>query len=248
VNPEPENARRFAARAASYATARPSYPAALRDALFADMGAPESLVVADIGAGTGISSRFLAATGARVYAVEPSAAMREHAEEHERVAAIDGTAHDTTLYEGTVDVVTAFQAFHWFADAAAFAEFRRILRPGGRIAAALTERDETQPFARAYGAVIRAHAIGDVEERRLASLATFARLAGGPVARSTYANPQTLDRERLLRRLASTSYIAHEGAEGAAVRDAALAAYERFAAPDGTVVLAQTTTLLLTQR
>ncbi len=248
MNPEPENARRFAARAASYASARPSYPLALRDTLFAGMGPPESCVVADIGAGTGISSRFLADGGARVYAVEPSAAMREHADEHERVAGIDGTAHDTTLYEGTVDIVTAFQAFHWFADEAAFAEFRRILRPGGRIAMVLTERDETQPFARAYGDVIRAHAIGDVEARRLASLAIFERLAGGVVTRTIYANPQPLDRDRLLQRLASTSYVAHDGPEGDAVRTAALAAYERHARADGTVVLAQATTLLVAER
>jgi SAM-dependent methyltransferase len=246
VNDEPENARRFAARAASYAAARPSYPPALLPVLFAGLGDPAECVVADIGAGTGISARFLATSGARVYAVEPSAAMREHAVDDDAVAFIEGTANATTLYTATVDMVAVFQAFHWFADAESFGEFRRIVRPGGRIAMVLTERDETDGFAKAYGAVMTAHGTGNVEARRLASLTTFAELAGGAVERYEFANPQLLDRAKLLERLASTSYVAHDGPAGDAVRAAALAAYDAHAAPDGNVVLAQTTTLLTT--
>ena len=76
---------RFRDRAADYAAARPSYPAAALDALLEGLGAPAALVVADVGAGTGIAARLVAERGARVLAVEPNAAMRAAAEPHPRV-------------------------------------------------------------------------------------------------------------------------------------------------------------------
>ena len=54
----------FTGREREYALARPSYPALLR--------------IIDLGAGTGISSRLLAARGAHVVAVEPNADMCAH--------------------------------------------------------------------------------------------------------------------------------------------------------------------------
>ncbi|MBE9141178.1 hypothetical protein IQ254_28925 [Nodosilinea sp. LEGE 07088] len=59
---------RFSDRAADYARYRPSYPEGAIAAMLADRGDPRSLVVADIGAGTGISSRLLADWGPRVTA------------------------------------------------------------------------------------------------------------------------------------------------------------------------------------
>ena len=54
---------RFTGRADVYEAGRPSYPAESLDALFAGLGDPATLVVADLGAGTGISTRILAARG-----------------------------------------------------------------------------------------------------------------------------------------------------------------------------------------
>ena len=105
---------RFADRATDYVAGRPSYPAAALDALFDGLGDPGDVLAADLGAGTGISSRLLAEYGAQVLAVEPNAAMREAAEPHPRVEWIAGTAEWTGLGEASIDLVTAFQAFHWF--------------------------------------------------------------------------------------------------------------------------------------
>ena len=63
---------RFADRAADYAIGRPSYPEAAIDALFEGLGDPREVLAADVGAGTGISSRLLAARGAQVLAIEAS--------------------------------------------------------------------------------------------------------------------------------------------------------------------------------
>ena len=103
------------------------------------------VVVADVGAGTGISSRMFAARGAAVIAIEPNAAMRAAAGEHPRVRWRDGTAERTGLADRSVDVVVACQAFHWFATPAAMSEFVRIARR--RAAILQYERDERDAYS-----------------------------------------------------------------------------------------------------
>ncbi|MBC7773083.1 MAG: SAM-dependent methyltransferase, partial [Pyrinomonadaceae bacterium] len=67
---------RFSDRAEDYKKYRPSYPPDAIDAILDGLGPPASLLAADIGAGTGISSTLLAERGVRVFAVEPNPAMR----------------------------------------------------------------------------------------------------------------------------------------------------------------------------
>lgn len=81
---------RFSDRAADYAKHRPSYPTPAIDAILEGFGEPPQLVAADIGAGTGISSRLLAERGVRVIAIEPNAAMREAASPHPLVEFREG--------------------------------------------------------------------------------------------------------------------------------------------------------------
>ena len=54
---------RFSDLATAYVAARPSYPVESVDVLIEGLGDPASLAVADLGAGTGISSRVIAARG-----------------------------------------------------------------------------------------------------------------------------------------------------------------------------------------
>ena len=91
---------RFSGRASDYVAGRPGYPPESLDVLFAGLGAPETLTVADLGAGTGISSRLLAARGARVIALEPNAAMRDHAEAAANVTWSAGTARRNRTRSG----------------------------------------------------------------------------------------------------------------------------------------------------
>src|SRR5581483_4274270 len=170
---------RFGNRAASYALHRPSYPAEAIDAVLAGLGDPRDLVVADAGAGTGISSRLFADRGARVMAIEPNAAMRDAATPHPRVTWHDGTAERTGLADACAHLVTACQAFHWFATPEAMRELTRIA--SRRIAVVQYERDERDPFTRAYGEIVRAYATDDTEAMRAAGLMAFERYAPGPV-------------------------------------------------------------------
>jgi SAM-dependent methyltransferase len=200
---------RFTARADAYAAHRPAYGDDVIDLVLAGLGSAPR--VADLGAGTGISSRLLAAHGAEVFAIEPNRAMRERATLARGVTFLDGTAEATTLGDASVAAATAFQAFHWFANDHTLREIRRIVRPGGRAALVLNERDASDPFTAAYGDIVRRYAQDDTEQRRLDSMAVFQRLPGG-VESQELANGQELDREGLLGRTRSTSYLPKDGA------------------------------------
>jgi SAM-dependent methyltransferase len=199
---------RFAGRASDYAAARPSYPDAVLDVLFDGLGDPREVVVADLGAGTGISSRLLAQRGAHVIAIEPNEPMRAAAEPDPNVEWRDGTAEHTGLDEADIDLVTAFQAFHWFDHTRALDEIVRILRPGGRAAVVYNERDESDPFTAAYGAIVRIYQTDETERRRADGLAAFAAFEGWVAKRRVeLRNGQSLDVEGVLARSRSTSYL-----------------------------------------
>lgn len=135
-----ENADRFNGRSSVYDRSRPTYPAELLRQLITAEKLDLSAPVADIGAGTGIFTRCLAEAGfRRIFAVEPNAEFRARLAENfagdARVTVLDGAAEQTGLPAGSVDLVTAAQAFHWFDRAAFRTECRRIARSPGTIVA-----------------------------------------------------------------------------------------------------------------
>ena len=228
---------RFTGRANDYVAGRPSYPDACFTLLFAGLGDGTPIRVVDLGAGTGISSRLLAAHGAEVVAVEPNAAMREGAVSAPNVTWLARTAEDTGLPGGSVDLVTAFQAFHWFDAAAAITEMRRLLRPGGRAALIYNERDERDAFTAAYGDLVRRHATDATEGRRGYGRTTFETSTAWTHAQiAEFENEQILDRAGVHARALSTSYLPNAGPAADALHAAIDALFERFAS-DGTVTM-----------
>jgi SAM-dependent methyltransferase len=121
--------------ALDYDELRPSYaPEAV--AWVAERGSlrPGSTVV-DLAAGTGQLSRPFAELGVDLVAVEPAPNMRSVLEERQPVVrVVDGTAEAIPLDDRSVNAVTVGNAFHHFERRAAFAEIRRVLRPGGALA------------------------------------------------------------------------------------------------------------------
>jgi SAM-dependent methyltransferase len=215
---------RFTGRADAYAAHRPAYGDDVARFVLEGLGPHPR--VADLGAGTGISSRLLAAHGAHVLAIEPNQAMREKAASSPGVTYVDGTGAKTTLGDASVDAVVAFQAFHWFANDDALREIRRIVRPGGTASLVLNERDERDPFTAAYGAIIRAYAEDVTEQRRMDSMVVFQRLPG-VIVRRDFANSQTLDRDGLQGRTRSTSYVPHDGPRADAMHGEVGALFDR---------------------
>ncbi|MEJ2886334.1 class I SAM-dependent methyltransferase [Actinomycetospora aeridis] len=140
----PERARSFGAAAEEYDRLRPApVPAALRRLL----PSPDVRVL-DLGAGTGLVTRSLAAEGvADVVAVEPDDAMRAVlAARSPGVAALAGTAEDIPLPDASVDAVVASSAWHWFDPERATAEIARVLRPGGVLGLLWSFADPTTPW------------------------------------------------------------------------------------------------------
>lgn len=147
--------------ARDYDELRPGY-AAEAIAWVAERGGivPGSIVV-DLAAGTGQLSRLFVSLGADVVAVEPASNMRAILGERlPQVRAVDGKAESIPLEDASVDAVVVGNAFHHFSREVAFAEIRRVLRPGGTLALlwAWTFEDQFLPYPwiREVDAVVRA--------------------------------------------------------------------------------------------
>jgi SAM-dependent methyltransferase len=227
-----DSVSRWDARSGDYARYRPSYPAAVIDAIFAGMGPPQTLRVVDIGAGTGISSRLLVERGAQVIAAEPNAEMRAKAEAT-GLDVRDARADALGLPDGSADVMTCFQAFHWFANADAVREMTRVLRPSGRLAIVFNERDDKDPFTHAYGQVVdnMRDRMAIAGYRNGSEIVRRLLVDGGlqHLRLESFVHGQRLDYDGLLGRLRSTSYAPPAGTpEHAAMLEAVTRAFERF--------------------
>jgi SAM-dependent methyltransferase len=203
---------RFSDRVADYVAHRPSYPEEAITAILAGLGDPRCLHAADVGAGTGISSRLLAERGVRVTAVEPNGAMRAGAAAHPNVRFVDGTAERTALAEGACDLVVCAQAFHWFEPVKAFAEFGRVLRPGGRLAIMWNVRDRSDAFTAGYSCLMVEVAQGEpVGERELDMGNVRGAQVFTPFQKVSFPFRQVLTAEGLEGRALSASYSPKEG-------------------------------------
>jgi ubiquinone/menaquinone biosynthesis C-methylase UbiE len=127
----PVAAQGFQQAATVYEQARPSYPNELIDFIKTLHDKPN--IIIDLGAGTGKLTRLLAPLGAReIIAIEPVAAMRENLKTIPIITKIvDGTAEHIPFEDHSIDMILCAQAFHWFANHRALAEFNRVLKSNG---------------------------------------------------------------------------------------------------------------------
>lgn len=148
----------YSNKAEHYARNRWDYAADAVRAIVEISRVTSSSCVADIGAGTGILTRHLAPLVGRIYAVEPNSAMRQQAESvlsgFRSCVLCDGTAEETGLADGSVDLITAAQAIHWFDPDPTVKEFTRILRPGGWLAI-IRNTQKADMLAAAYGQLMK---------------------------------------------------------------------------------------------
>lgn len=223
---------RFTATVEDYDAYRPSYPETMVGWILETARVPDRGKAADVGCGTGIFTRLLAARGLDVVGIEPNDAMRARAAVRGGARYQKGDASATGLTAGSLDLVAAAQSFHWFDLEPALVEFKRVLKPEGRCAAVWNERTDETPFLKAYKELLLNYSAEYRKVSRgvdaLASLKASPRVADW--AETEMPNAQTLDRRAFLGRAHSSSYVAHGVARPAELDKALDALFDRFAA------------------
>ena len=164
----------------------------------------------DLAAGTGKLTRELVARGAEVIAVEPTGGMRDQLIAGlPDIRVLAGTAEDIPLGDTAVHAVTVAQAFHWFDGPAAVREIHRVLVPGGSLGLLWNVMDRAVPWVeRLQQAIHRRRGenpwyTGHAWRRAFDGAPEFT-----PLAYRAFRNGQTVDRDGLLDRVASISFIA----------------------------------------
>lgn len=242
-----DSKERFSSRVEAYVKYRPGYPAAVYELFRDEMGiTPGKSVVADVGAGTGISAEPLLRTGHTVYCVEPNAEMRAASErllrQYSGFRSVDGSGEHTTLPDRFADLTVCAQAFHWLDHAAAAAEFRRICKSGGYVAVMWNNRrTESNAFLAGYDALLVRHGSDYTKvahEKTGMTTADFDRIFGGGVTfrRAGFHNEQRFDLQGLRGRVESASYAPAAGERGHAELFAGLDELFARHARDGRVV------------
>ncbi|MFJ3790497.1 class I SAM-dependent methyltransferase [Kitasatospora sp. NPDC090091] len=201
----------FGGVAAEYEQGRPGYPDELFDELERLAGRTlKGARVLDVGAGTGIATRRLAARGAEVVAVEPSPGMgAQFLAGSPGIPLVKGTGDELPFHDHSADFITYAQAFHWTRPELAVPEAIRVLRPGGALATWWNVKDESVPWVRALGERMAAalpgryHGYGQIDHHT----SHFAP-AGLAVADVTLRWEREVTVDRLLKDLTSRSYLA----------------------------------------
>jgi SAM-dependent methyltransferase len=240
---------RFSNRADDYAKYRPTYPREAIDALLHGLGAPETLFAVDVGAGTGIASRLLAERGVRVVAVEPNRSMREASAPDPRVTFLDGTAETIPVADAAADLVLAAQAFHWFRAEPSVREMARALRPRGRLALVWNRRSTADPFTAGYRDALLALGANPALEAMESDVGSVERSGlFGPTRVERFVHAQSLDRDSLVGRALSASYVPKEGAALDELVRKLDALFGRHADAEGRVAMVYETEVRLSER
>ena len=212
---------RFTGRVDSYKLARPGYPKEIVALLQRECGlTPQSRIV-DVAAGTGIFAELFLENGNIVTAIEPNVEMRsaciELQRRYSRLLAIEGTAEHTGLPETCADFITVAQALHWFHLERTRKEFARILKRNGWCVIAYNERrPDSDLFHRSYEDLLRRFGIDyeAVQSKYPNEGALRAFFDPASMRRVRLDNFQLLDRDALIGRVVSSSYMPTPGHPG----------------------------------
>jgi SAM-dependent methyltransferase len=176
-DPTTVEARRtsFGALAETYDAVRPPWPEETVDWL---LGSPDGpLRVLDLGAGTGLGTRTIAALDHTVVALDPAAGMLAALDAADlppqvrsRIQTRVAAAEQLEDADASVDAATAFQAWHWFDADQVARECARVLRPGGWLGLAWHSWSDGVDWLRELGEIVGTpEMVWDPERPRWAS-------------------------------------------------------------------------------
>jgi SAM-dependent methyltransferase len=196
--------------AETYDRGRPLYGIEVARLLIERLGMAPGEPALELGAGTGQLSRALLEAGLELIAVEPLAGTRAllaRAIGEQRARA--GTAEQIPLPDDSVAAVFAADSFHWFDEARAVPEIRRVLRPRGGVAILRSVPVFETPWSHELGTMLAATrpehpAFGE----RGAAAALEDDPAFGPVAELHTSSRGSFDRGQMLAWVASLSWVA----------------------------------------
>ena len=214
------NRSRFDAVARVYDAGRPGYPDALFDAIEEMSGSfLAGALLADIGAGTGISTRGLLERGAQVVAVDHGAAMLATLRSRTPgTPVVLADANQLPFGNGSLDLVTFAQSWHWVDLDRAPGEVLRVLRPGGALAVWWNTPDESgEQWLAEHRARLRVagqHVVGAHFAAAWRSIPSAFENLDVETARISW--DRTVAREVILDEVRSKSYIEELGAADAA--------------------------------
>lgn len=207
---------RFSDRVDDYVKYRPGYPMQAIEILKDKSVLNKSSIIADIGSGTGISSKLFINNGNKVYGVEPNKEMREAAEsffsEDKNFISVHGTAEETNLPGESIDVIFSGQAFHWFNKNVAKNEFNRILKNDGHIVLVWNERDERDNFQKEYENILQQiPEYHEVNHKNISDKEIGEFFEPKKMRKEIIQNLQVFNFEGLQGRLKSSSYFPKQG-------------------------------------
>jgi SAM-dependent methyltransferase len=214
-------ARGFAAEAAAYQRARPSYPPAAVEWLVDRLRIGPGRRVVDLAAGTGKLTELLVGRGADLVAVEPVPPMLAQLRARlPGVPAVAGLAEALPFADGSLHAVAVAQAFHWFRPREALAELARVLPAGGRLGLIWNVRDRSVDWVDRVWTVmdrVEKHAPWRDHQDDTGGSWQFGRwredtlLQGGPwtpFERATFTHRHRVDHQGIVDRIRSVSHVA----------------------------------------
>lgn len=235
AGPKADARGRFSGAAEGYARYRPGYPEGLVDQVLDAAGVQAGDRVADLGCGTGIFTRLLAGRDLDVVGLDPNEDMLKEARAAGGATYRVGDAETTGLDDQGVDLVTVAQAFHWFDLDPALDELRRILTPGGHVAAIWNIRG-SNAFMDAYDQLLRRYSseytVLESWESTLEALRRHPRVLDAREVRGEHV--QRFDLDGLRGRAWSSSYV-FRGVQDREGFDEALSSLFREHARDGAI-------------
>ncbi len=143
----------FGNLATHYRVGRKGVPQEVLEFFWSKVGKRTPYIL-DIGCGTGIPTRQIAILGAKVVGTDSDPAMIAVAQQDssENIRYLVAPAEKHPFKDKTFDAITAFSAFHWFANDEALHEIKRMLKPGGVFF--IVNKNDAGDFKKQYKALL----------------------------------------------------------------------------------------------